>query len=340
MELPPYKGSVLRGGFGSAFRRVSCALRTGDCGPCSLREVCPYGYVFETSPPPGSEVLSNLRDVPRPFVIEPPEEERTHYLPGDKLSLGLILIGRGVSYLPYFVTAFRELGRTGIGRRRAGFDLAEVRQVAGPFGVGGAGRAGEERSWTVFDSATELGEVRVAGVSERCVGTRDVAAAAAQLPGDRIQVTFKSPTRLKAGAALKTHPEFHLLLRALLRRASSLAYFHHDRRLELDYSDWIRAAREVSLVSDETRWVSWTRYSNRQRARMDLGGIIGTAVYRGKLGRFRDLLVFGSLVHVGKNTTFGLGRYSLDVPSLEYEAEDQPGRVPGPSKKIRHSDAE
>jgi CRISPR/Cas system endoribonuclease Cas6 (RAMP superfamily) len=146
------------------------------------------------------------------------------------------------------------------------------------------------------------------------VGAGDVAAAAARLSAECIQVTFKTPTRLKAEAALRSRPEFHVLVRALLRRASSLAYFHHDCRLELDYREWIRAAREVNLVSDETRWVSWSRYSNRQRARIDLGGVLGRAVYEGEFGRFRELLVLGSLVHAGKNTTFGLGRYSVDIP--------------------------
>jgi hypothetical protein len=30
--LPPYKGSTLRGGFGNAFRRISCALKEANCG--------------------------------------------------------------------------------------------------------------------------------------------------------------------------------------------------------------------------------------------------------------------------------------------------------------------
>ncbi len=337
MPLPAYKGSVLRGGFGSAFRRVACALRADDCGGCGLRQACPYAYVFETSPPEGSDVLRTFRDIPRPFVIQPPEDDRTFLEPGDEMEFGLVLIGRGVSYLPYFVVAFRQLGRTGIGPRRAGFELAEVRQVAGPVWAGEAGGVGEEReqgkqgarSWTVFDGTTDSGEVRVAGVSERCVGAKEVAAAAARLPSECIQVTFKTPTRLKAEAALRTRPEFHLLVRALLRRASSLAYFHHDRRLELDYREWIRAAREVSLLRDETEWVSWRRYSNRQRVRMDLGGVVGTVVYKGELGRFRELLLLGALVHVGKNTTFGLGRYSLDVTDLGRVRKKEPSRMVG-----------
>jgi len=319
MPLPAYKGSVLRGGFGSAFRRVACALRADDCGGCALRQACPYAYVFETSPPEGSEVLRTFKDIPRPFVIEPPEDDRTFLAPGDEMEFGLVLIGRGVSYLPYFVVAFRELGRTGIGPRRAGFELAEVRQVAGPVWAGEAGGVGEEReqgkqgarSWTVFDGTTDSGEVRVAGVSERCVGAKEIKAWAEELPRDRLEVDFRTMTRLKAEDSFARRPEFHLLVRALLRRVSSLAYFHHGVSLDLDYRGLVQAARQVNVLRDRTRWVDWARYSNRQDRRMNLGGLVGKVVYEGDLGPFRELIVVGSLVHAGKSTTFGLGRYSV-----------------------------
>jgi hypothetical protein len=312
MELPPYKGSVLRGGFGSAFRRVSCALRASDCRPCSLREVCPYGYVFETSPPAESEVLSNLKDIPRPFVIEPPEDDRTEYLPGEELTLGLVLAGRSVAYLPYFVAAFRNLGRTGIGRTRAGFDLVRVSQLsAAEWAVGLAkGAADYSRGAPVFDAGR--GEtVSLAGVEERCVGYVHVARAAETVSRRRVTLEFLTMARLKHGDALRPSPTFHILARALLRRVSSLAYFHHGVKLDLDYPALVERARQVRLVGDETRWVDWARYSNRQDRAMDLGGLLGRATYEGDLGEFRELLVVGSLVHVGKNTTFGLGRYRL-----------------------------
>ncbi|MCL6451210.1 MAG: hypothetical protein K6T75_07965, partial [Acetobacteraceae bacterium] len=151
--LPPYQGSTLRGGFGSAFRRVACsrAAQRGplpDCHGCALGSVCPYAYVFETAPTPGSQVLRKYRDVPRPFVLEPPLQPRGEYKAGERLVLGLVLVGRGIDYLPYFVVAFRELGKQGIGRRggrshRGRFALEEVRAVeeagAGEVGTAEAG---------------------------------------------------------------------------------------------------------------------------------------------------------------------------------------------------------
>jgi len=76
--LPPYKGSTFRGGFGHAFRRAVCMRRKRECAECSLRNKCVYTYVFETSVPP-EEGKQQERDVPHPFIIEPPIDERRHY---------------------------------------------------------------------------------------------------------------------------------------------------------------------------------------------------------------------------------------------------------------------
>ncbi|MFQ6058552.1 MAG: hypothetical protein ACE5MB_06720 [Anaerolineae bacterium] len=121
LELPPYKGSTLRGGFGHVFKRTVCFQKdVPTCDACLLKNNCPYGYLFETSPPADAEVLRTYSDVPVPFVIEPPLDHRTRYQPGELLEFGLVLVGRAINYLPYFIVVFRELGNVGIGRGRGG----------------------------------------------------------------------------------------------------------------------------------------------------------------------------------------------------------------------------
>jgi hypothetical protein len=124
--LPSYKGSALRGGFGSTFRRVVCALRKNDCRDCLLRDKCVYSYVFETPLPPDTRIMRKYKSAPHPFVIEPPPEKRMGYKPGDEIRFGLILIGRAIDYMPYFIYTFDELGRTGIGKGRGKYELISV----------------------------------------------------------------------------------------------------------------------------------------------------------------------------------------------------------------------
>ena len=84
--LPPYKGAMLRGGFGYAFQRSSCPQACwGHSDTCAVSALCPYRWVFETPHPPEIGHLHDLQDLPRPFVIEPPHDQRTHFAAGDAL---------------------------------------------------------------------------------------------------------------------------------------------------------------------------------------------------------------------------------------------------------------
>jgi len=124
--LPPYKGSTLRGGFGYAFKRVVCALKDKECLNCILKEKCIYSYIFETPPPSDTKIMRKYKAAPHPFIIEPPPEKKKGYKAGDDINFGLILIGKAIDYLPYFIYAFHNLGEIGIGKGRSKFQLKKV----------------------------------------------------------------------------------------------------------------------------------------------------------------------------------------------------------------------
>jgi len=132
LHLPPYKGSVLRGAFGHVFRSVGCVARRGECPPCVLKGACPYSYIFETPPPADTLILRKYPYAPHPFVLEPPLDATTIYEPGSLFTFGLVLIGKGIDYLPYFVYAFDELGRLGLGRGKGKYRLVQVVLVRDP----------------------------------------------------------------------------------------------------------------------------------------------------------------------------------------------------------------
>jgi hypothetical protein len=296
LHLPPYKGSVLRGGFGHVFKRTVCVQpQVRACDGCLLAETCAYAYLFETRPPPGSQVLRTHEAVPRPFVIRPPLDRRTEIPAGEPLTFGLVLVGRAVGYLPYFLVVFRELGEAGLGRGRGKYTLREVRAVH-PL-------SGEEQP--VYDGETLLGT----GLE---VTAAEVAAWAEGLPSDRLTVRFLTPARLKHGGEfMREAVDFHVLVRALLRRLSSLSYFHCGERWETDYRGWVERAERVEAVETHLGWMKWERYSGRQAHRIKMGGLVGSVTYAGDLAPFRPLLALGMLAHVGKGAVFGNGLYTM-----------------------------
>lgn len=316
LSLPPYKGSTFRGGFAGTFQRLVCSAGTRQCKPCPLKQECPYALVFESEPPPGAEALRNYESIPRPFVLEPPLEEKTAYAPGEPLVFRLVLFGHAANLLPYFIVTLDEFGRRGIGRGRRPFTLARIVAV-NPFTGGTA---------VVYHQADQVVRPRDLGVTAKEVWARatgEVAddgtgPASGLSPGSStglstrsflISIKFLTPTRLTFKGRPATVPEFHILIRNLLRRVSSLCYFHHGFAYAADFPAIIEKASEVKLQANHTRWFEWERYSTRQAQKVPLGGLVGEALYAGPVAAFWPLLRLGELLHVGKGTVFGQGKF-------------------------------
>lgn len=86
LNLPEYKGSTLRGGFGHAFRKVVCTFRGKQCDDCLLRHRCVYSYVFETPPPEGADLMNNQTVIPLEDI-----EERIFLIRNQKVMLSFDL---------------------------------------------------------------------------------------------------------------------------------------------------------------------------------------------------------------------------------------------------------
>jgi hypothetical protein len=145
-----------------------------------------------------------------------------------------------------------------------------------------------------------------------------LASAAPDEKRTQITIDFRTSTRLKhEGKFVEAAPPFHVLIRTLLRRLSSLSYFHGGQRWETDYRGWIAQAEQVQIAQADVQWVDWERYSTRQQRKMNLGGIVGSVTYTGQLSSFMPLLHLGELVHVGKGAVFGNGQYRILVDEAE-----------------------
>jgi hypothetical protein len=298
--LPAFKGALLRGGFGYAFQRAACPQTCwGRAEQCTMSTLCPYRWVFETPHPPDVPHLHNLRDVPRPFVIEPPLDGRTRYAGGDALEFTLVLIGRGTEYLPYFLFAFEHLGRMGLGKQRTRSRLERVEALR-PWQPVGQVIYQDER---VLPSAEQVVTVEPAAIQQR----------AATLPAD-LRLVLRTPLRVKTQGDFLQTIDLSALVQAACWRLNALATFHGTGPWALDYRPLVEQARHVPLEQEQVRWQDWSRTSTR-RARpqkMTLGGLLGSVVLRDVPPDLRTVLLMGSLIHVGKACVFGHGGYALE----------------------------
>ncbi|MBI2412897.1 MAG: CRISPR system precrRNA processing endoribonuclease RAMP protein Cas6 [Deltaproteobacteria bacterium] len=306
IALPTYKGSTLRGGFGHAFKKVICTVRNKECSDCLLKTKCIYSYVFETPPPEDSRILRKYEKAPHPFVIEPPFETKTNYQPGDTITFGLVLIGRAVEYLPYFIYTFEELGKMGIGKGKGKYELMDVnyegKQIYNSV---------DRQLKPVIHNSPSIPSYIKRGKEE--IPPSDNGKLNRITPDcDLLTLNFTTPTRIVVNEDLVVDLEFHHLIRSLLRRISTLSYFHCGERLDLDFKGLIERAQSVKVKERKTEWHDWERYSARQDTRMKLGGFVGRAVFRGEFAEFMPFLKVGETLHVGKGTSFGLGKYRME----------------------------
>jgi hypothetical protein len=286
IRLPEYAGSMLRGAFGTAMRRLACMTREPECSPCPLYLTCPYTLIFETPAPPAHS-LQKFSAVPNPYVIEPPAWGSRVLQPGDHLIFHMVLIGQAVDKLPLIAFAWQKAFERGVGSGTA--RLADIAHL----GVDGES--------SVYDQARK----RLLAHDAKLVLPRH--------SGDRFCLNFVTPLRLQEnGKALP--PEkltARVLLPALARRISLLAELHAGRAPGYDFPELVRLASGV-FSSHALRWRCWTRYSNRQKTTMTLNGVVGHWELRDVPPLFHDLLHLGQWTHIGKNATFGLGHYQLE----------------------------
>ncbi len=240
-----------------------------------LKGQCVYAYIFETALIEQKGLVpANAKFAPHPFVIEPPEAPQTIFEPDQKFDMNLVLIGKAIQYLPYFVLTFTEIGRKGIGKGRGKCFLDKVTNE-GDEGVHEVYHHEEKRlisnyrKWSFqdfMDKAEELDAFR------------------------KLEIRFHTPTRIKYQNRLVDQLEFHIIIRNLLRRIRNLDVFHGDGLWDADHKVLIAEAEKITTINSELKWYDWNRYSSRQDCRMKLGGVVGNISFEGEMKPFLPYL--------------------------------------------------
>ena len=78
----------------------------------------------------------------------------------------------------------------------------------------------------------------------------------------------------------------------------------------------LQAADQCLLDTRQLQWHAISRYSTRKNLYLPLDGLLGTAILTGPAAALQNLLPLlemGELLHIGKATVFGLGRFQIRV---------------------------
>lgn len=279
---------TLRGGFGAALREISCALRRDNCSGCLLNRNCAYGYLFETPIVATDQVMRKYTQAPHPFVFEPPAESSSRVSANTATELVVILIGGSHIYLPHVFLALSQLGKKGLGRDHVPYEIEAMTSMEGDTLY-------DSRRGTVLHTPPPI-ELRIEPGTPR---------------RSRFALEFQTPLRLQFEGDICPEPGLPALVAALRRRLFLLRYFHGGGSTEQLDTKFLDAAHDAKRIENTFGWQDAKRQSTRQHRSIPIGGVTGKIVYEGDIGVLEPLLRAGEFVHIGKNATFGLGKFRL-----------------------------
>jgi hypothetical protein len=287
--FPPGKsGNIVRGAFGTVFRQLVCLPDCHETRECERREGCPYARIFEPAAAM-AEGPSGLHDWPRPFVFRAAHLDGRTIQPGDPFSFDIHLFDLKNPAIVYFVLAFAQIAKEGIGPRRGRAQLVKVEQL-GPHGK----PVTQVYDGTSFLNAPLEPAIRLDLADESAAATK-------------VRVRFTTPTELKHGQLLATRPEFEALFGRIRDRLSTLRTLYGAGPLPIDFQALGERAAKVKLAKLKIDFSDAERKSARTGERHPLGGFIGEAEYEGEMGEFLPFLRAGWWVGVGRQTVWGKG---------------------------------
>lgn len=290
--LPEYAGSALRGVFGRSLMQLSGLNRQDVAEKTPLFLYSPYAAVFEPQPSGQTGILSTIKTPPVPYVIKAPSCGRRFWDVGDEFSFEMTVLGEALEHLPIIILAWRRALLRGIGKDSQG--QAEL--------IGVYAYNNKQQQELIYSE-----EKPVVAVHEKKIQTPSFQNSL------NVSLTLTTPLRLQRknkvvdGSSLTAD----IFLRSIVRRV--LLYkqiFNRDTPLNTDFNQLNALADGITSQSNFKR-KNWTRYSTRQKQLMELDGVVGEWTLFDVPKELLPYLWIGQFLHVGKNTSFGLGGYNI-----------------------------
>ena len=279
--LPRNKVSALRGGMGEMLLRANC-IRNRKCEKCDFISEC----IVQRTMYSKMEIQPDFmqKGDSAGYVLECENYDEIFYK-GEKLKFQLILFGKNIVYLNQYLQAFAYLGMEGLGKHRAKYIVESV--------------ANTQNMKLVEGDSVYKKNYKVHTVAEYVQYRMD---------SDQKEdtIVFHTPLTVKYRGKLIEEVDMEAVMAAIARRIYILDCFEGIATDKIDITGHI-----PEVICQDIYPVSVERYSSTHDEKIRLHGICGHAVVDQIDETAKILLYTGELIHIGKNTSFGFGRYSL-----------------------------
>ncbi len=287
--------NILRGAFGTIFRRIACLPHCQNAQTCAHRLTCPYARLFEPSAAIAGP--SGLADHPRPFVFRALHLDCQTFAPGQPFHFDLNLFDTDPTAIAYLVLTFAQLAREGLGPQRSKVDLttvAKLNQLSHPESV-------------IYQNGVIQNQDHLPPL------TLDLTPNTSK-PTSHLRIKFITPTELKSAQQLAALPEFPILATRARDRISTLRELYGEGPLPIDFRAFGNRAALIIMTRCEIHNVALERRSTRTGQTHSIGGFIGEAEYEGDLTEFVPYLIAAKWTGVGRQTVWGKGEIEIARP--------------------------
>lgn len=270
-ELPPFLGSTLRGVIGQSLLQTD-------------KEASAYLYRNGEDPS-----LDANQVITKPYMIIPPEISvpQTIVQQGEKINFEFLLFGNASKYASSLILALEHIQHFGLGAYRYPFCLSEI--VNSYF---------QRLIW-------RNGVFYKQGMNTAVVPILELE----KVTGAVIKIC--TPLRIRHGGKMVKSISFETLIRNITNRIKMITE-RYGGWIDCSEAERIQTlAAQVQIVKEDVRVEAMARYSNRAGRKMDFSGIIGELEYKGDLTPFVPWLYGAQRLHVGRNTTFGMGKIQV-----------------------------
>jgi hypothetical protein len=295
-SLPRFRGATLRGAFGYSLKKTICHIPNTPCQECPVVNGCAYSCLFEGIAPSDRQIMRKYKYIPQPFVLVVNGEDPSDIKQGQLYEFTIRLFGQSINHLPYIVFAIMQAGEKGLGKDSIPFAVDKVIQIE-PSGT----------EHVIYDkNSTNIKPGKAITLDPDHFSNTD--------DHRTLKIRFETPVKYRLAGEICVRPDFIPLLKAALRRIRLVTYFYgSDLADYCDPGHILDAGQSIQLHTDSTKMFQFNRYSNRQKQKVPLGGMIGEATYEGHFEDLLPILKLAELIHIGKATSFGFGRIRLQT---------------------------
>jgi len=291
------RGNLLRGAFGTLFRRLVCDPACSGYERCPRKGTCPHELLFAPKWPAGARL--GMGTPPRAYLFRPPLDPNPCFNSARPLQFELRLFGDAITTAVLFLRTFQLLALNGIADRRMHLESA--------WGLDWNG-----------NRCVEL--VRAGRLTVELAPVLDFAGCFRERDrSDVATVEFISPTWMREKGHDLRVPTLPALICRARDRISMLCRLYEGREWEADFAAVGHYASQARTDDWNGDWVENPRLSTRTEEEMPLAGFVGTITCHGIDPRLWPLLRIGEEIHVGRQTVWGHGLFSLcEINHVEF----------------------